>query len=35
MRYRELVKKLRRLGCEFVRRAGGSHEIWYNPHTGA
>ena len=34
MRYRELVKKLRRLGCEFVRPAGGSHEIWQNPRTG-
>jgi predicted RNA binding protein YcfA (HicA-like mRNA interferase family) len=34
MRYRELVKKLGRLGCEFVRQAGGSHEIWHNPHTG-
>ena len=34
MRYRELVKKLRRLECEFVRQAGGSHEIWYNPNTG-
>ena len=31
MRYRELVAKLRRTGCEFVRPAGGSHEIWRNP----
>ena len=35
MRYRELAKKLRRLGCEFVRQAGGSHEIWYYPRTGS
>jgi len=34
MRYRELVKKLRRLDCEYVRPAGGSHEIWHNPQTG-
>jgi predicted RNA binding protein YcfA (HicA-like mRNA interferase family) len=33
MRYGELVKKLRRRGCEFVRPAGGSHEVWYNPRT--
>ena len=31
MRYRELVTQPRRLGCEFVRPAGGSHEIWRNP----
>ncbi|MCR4407234.1 MAG: type II toxin-antitoxin system HicA family toxin [Anaerolineae bacterium] len=34
MRYHELIKKLRHLDCEFVRQAGGSHEIWHNPHTG-
>ncbi|NPV09249.1 MAG: type II toxin-antitoxin system HicA family toxin [Anaerolineae bacterium] len=34
MRYGELAKRLRRLGCEFVRQAGGSHEIWRNPSTG-
>lgn len=33
MRYNELVRKLRRLGCEFVRQASGSHEIWQNPKT--
>ena len=31
MTYRTLVKKLRRLGCEFVRPAAGSHEIWWRP----
>ena len=31
MKYRELTKKLRKLGCEFVRQAPGSHEIWWNP----
>jgi predicted RNA binding protein YcfA (HicA-like mRNA interferase family) len=33
MKYAELVKKLKRLGCEFRRQASGSHEIWYNPRT--
>ena len=31
MTYRVLVKKLGRLGCQFVRQAPGSHEIWWNP----
>jgi predicted RNA binding protein YcfA (HicA-like mRNA interferase family) len=31
MTYRILVKKLRKLGCQFVRQAPGSHEIWWNP----
>jgi predicted RNA binding protein YcfA (HicA-like mRNA interferase family) len=34
MKYAELVKKLKRLGCEYVRPAGGSHEIWVNLRTG-
>ena len=33
MRYAELVKKLKKLGCEFKRQAAGSHEIWFNPHA--
>ena len=33
MRYRELTKRLRKLGCEFDRQAAGSHEIWWNPAT--
>jgi predicted RNA binding protein YcfA (HicA-like mRNA interferase family) len=31
MTYRTLAKELRRLGCKFVRRAAGSHEIWWRP----
>jgi len=31
MTYRELVRKLRVLGCEFKRHSKGSHEIWTNP----
>jgi len=31
MKYRELTKKLRKLGCEFVRQAPGFHEIWWSP----
>ena len=33
MRYAELVRKLRHLGCEFRRQAKGSHEIWWQPST--
>jgi predicted RNA binding protein YcfA (HicA-like mRNA interferase family) len=32
--YRELTRKLRRLGCEFDRQARGDHEVWINPTTG-
>lgn len=35
MKYAELTRKLRRLGCEFTRYGAGSHEIWRNPATGA
>ena len=34
MRYRELAKRLRRLGCQQLRAGKGSHRIWYNPTTG-
>lgn len=34
MKYAELTRKLRRLGCEFTRHGAGSHEIWRNPDTG-
>jgi len=34
MKYAELTRKLRRLGCEFTRYGAGSHEIWRNPVTG-
>ena len=32
-RYREIVKRLKKLGFEFDRQAAGSHEIWYNAAT--
>jgi predicted RNA binding protein YcfA (HicA-like mRNA interferase family) len=34
MKYAELARKLRRLGCHFTRYGAGSHEIWRNPATG-
>jgi predicted RNA binding protein YcfA (HicA-like mRNA interferase family) len=34
MKYAELTRKLRRLGCQFTRHGAGSHEIWRNPATG-
>jgi len=35
MTYREVERKLRRLGCqEISRRSGGSHRKWMNPATG-
>jgi predicted RNA binding protein YcfA (HicA-like mRNA interferase family) len=34
-RYREVTKRLKKLGFEFDRQAAGSHEIWYNPATKA
>jgi predicted RNA binding protein YcfA (HicA-like mRNA interferase family) len=34
MKYMELTRKLRRLGCNFTRFGAGSHEIWRNPATG-
>jgi predicted RNA binding protein YcfA (HicA-like mRNA interferase family) len=33
-RYREIARRLRRLGFEFRRQAAGSHEIWFHPTTG-
>ena len=34
MTYREVVQRLRQLGCtELPRRGGGSHRKWYNPAT--
>lgn len=32
-KYREIVKRLKKLGFAFDRHAAGSHEIWYNPET--
>jgi predicted RNA binding protein YcfA (HicA-like mRNA interferase family) len=34
MRYRELAKRLRQLGCEELRQGKGSHRVWHNPTTG-
>jgi predicted RNA binding protein YcfA (HicA-like mRNA interferase family) len=31
--YRQVTRKLRRLGFTFDRQARGSHEIWWNPDT--
>ena len=36
MRYRDIARKLGKLGCqEIARRGGGSHRKWHNPQTGA
>lgn len=32
--YRQIIRKLKKLGFEFDRQAAGSHEIWYSPGTG-
>jgi mRNA interferase HicA len=35
MTYRDVTRKLRRLGCqELPRRGDGSHRKWHNPATG-
>ncbi len=34
MRYRELSKRLKRLGCQIERQGRGSHTVWRNPGTG-
>lgn len=33
MRYRELTKRLKKLGCYEVRTGKGSHRLWHNPAT--
>jgi predicted RNA binding protein YcfA (HicA-like mRNA interferase family) len=33
IRYRELIKRLKKLGFQFDRQAAGSHEIWYSPEA--
>jgi len=33
LKYRQIVKKLRKLGFVFRRATGGSHEIWWNEKT--
>jgi predicted RNA binding protein YcfA (HicA-like mRNA interferase family) len=32
-RYRQIIKRLKKLGFMFDRQAAGSHEIWYNEQT--
>lgn len=34
MRYHEVAKRLRDVGCQELRAGKGSHRIWYNPATG-
>lgn len=35
MKYRQVARKLREMGCEEIpRRGGGSHRKWHNPTTG-
>jgi len=31
--YREIIKRLKKLGFSFYRQAAGSHEIWKNEST--
>jgi predicted RNA binding protein YcfA (HicA-like mRNA interferase family) len=33
-RYRDIVRKLKRLGWGFDRQAAGSHEIWRHAESG-
>lgn len=34
MKYRDVTRKLKALGChELPRRGGGSHRKWFNPET--
>jgi len=33
IKYRDLIKKVRRAGFVLRRKAGGSHEIWWNEET--
>ena len=33
-KYRDVIKRLKKIGFQFKRQAAGSHEIWYNPNTG-
>ena len=36
MKYKEIVKKLKKMGCEeILRKGGGSHRKWYNPQNKA
>ena len=31
--YRDITKRIRKMGFRFYRQAAGSHEIWYNSQT--
>jgi len=33
MRSSDLIKLLKKHGCEFVRHGKGDHQIWYSPIT--
>jgi len=33
MKYRDLAKRLRDLGCKELARGKGSHRKWHNPST--
>lgn len=35
LKYKEIVRRLKKAGFEFDRNAKGSHEIWWNPATRA
>lgn len=32
-KYRQIIKRLKKLGFEFDRQAAGSHELWFNRET--
>ena len=32
-KYKDVARKLRKLGFEFIRQAAGSHEIWRHPDS--
>jgi predicted RNA binding protein YcfA (HicA-like mRNA interferase family) len=34
MRYRDVARRLRELGCTELRVGKGSHRVWHNPATG-
>ncbi|MBU0495165.1 MAG: type II toxin-antitoxin system HicA family toxin [Chloroflexi bacterium] len=34
MRYRDLARRLHKLGCRELREGKGSHRVWHNPATG-
>ncbi len=34
MRYRDIARRLKKLGCRELRQGKGSHRIWINPETG-